>query len=64
MQRCKMVAIPTLERKTRMILLSYPGRKSELLAPFESFVIGQCEVFPVPDAPCQAGRQVSEGHRG
>jgi S-adenosylmethionine-dependent carboxyl methyltransferase len=43
------------DERARMILLSYPRRKSELLAPFaqrgrfENLVVEQCEVFPVPD---------------
>jgi hypothetical protein len=45
----------TAEERARMILLSYPRRKSELLARFaqggrfENLVVEQCEVFPVPD---------------
>jgi hypothetical protein len=45
----------TAEERARMILLSYPRRKSELLAPFArdgrfaNLVVDHCEVFPVPD---------------
>ena len=45
----------TADERARMILLPYPRRKSELLAPFaqqgrfENLVVEQCEVFPVPD---------------
>jgi SAM dependent carboxyl methyltransferase len=45
----------TADERARMILLSYPRRKSELLAPFdrrgrfENLVVEYCEVFPVPD---------------
>ena len=43
------------EERERMILLSYPRRTAELLAPFarrgrfENLVVEQCEVFKVPD---------------
>lgn len=46
----------TAEERDRMLLLSYPRRKSELLAPFATggrfgnLILEQCEVFPVPDA--------------
>jgi hypothetical protein len=46
----------TAEERARMLLLSYPRRKSELLAPFAenrrfaNLLLEQCEVFPVPDA--------------
>jgi hypothetical protein len=46
----------TAEERARMLLLSYPRRKSELLAPFTEvgcfgdLILEQCEVFPVPDA--------------
>jgi hypothetical protein len=46
----------TAEERARMLLLSYPRRKSELLAPFAEIgrfgdlILEQCEVFPVPDA--------------
>jgi hypothetical protein len=46
----------TVEERARMLLLSYPRRKSELLAPFAEtgrfgdLIIEQCEVFLVPDA--------------
>jgi hypothetical protein len=46
----------TAEERARMLLLSYPRRKSELLAPFAgtgrfgNLILEQCEVFPVPDA--------------
>jgi SAM dependent carboxyl methyltransferase len=45
----------TAEERARMLLLSYPRRKSELLAPFAetgrfgNLILEQCEVFPVPD---------------
>jgi hypothetical protein len=45
----------TAEEHDRMILLSYPRRKSEVLAPFgqvgrfANLVLEQCEVFQVPD---------------
>jgi SAM dependent carboxyl methyltransferase len=42
----------TADERARMILLAYPRRDSEVLAPFESFaglVVEQCEVIPVPD---------------
>jgi SAM dependent carboxyl methyltransferase len=46
----------TAEERARMLLLSYPRRKSELLAPFAetgrfgNLILEQCEVLPVPDA--------------
>jgi SAM dependent carboxyl methyltransferase len=46
----------TAEERARMLLLSYPRRKSELLAPFAetgrfgNLILEHCEVFPVPDA--------------
>jgi hypothetical protein len=46
----------TAEERARMLLLSYPRRKSELLAPFAenrrfaNLLLEQCEVFQVPDA--------------
>jgi hypothetical protein len=46
----------TAEERGRMLLLSYPRRKSELLAPFgenrrfANLLLEQCDVLPVPDA--------------
>lgn len=45
----------TADERGRMLLLAYPRRKSELLAPFaegrrfEGLVVEHCDVFPVPD---------------
>jgi hypothetical protein len=45
----------TADERGRMLLLNYPRRKSELLAPFaegkrfEGLVVEHCDVFPVPD---------------
>jgi SAM dependent carboxyl methyltransferase len=45
----------TADERARMLLLSYPRRKSELLAPFaqgrwfEGLAVEQCEVYTVPD---------------
>ena len=46
----------TAEERGRMLLLSYPRRKSEILAPFSetgrfgALLLEQSEIFPVPDA--------------
>jgi hypothetical protein len=46
----------TADERARMLLLSYPRRKNELLAPFAedgrfaSLLLEQCEIFLVPDA--------------
>jgi SAM dependent carboxyl methyltransferase len=46
----------TAEERARMLLLSYPRRESELLAPFAeagrfgNLILEQCKVFSVPDA--------------
>jgi hypothetical protein len=46
----------TAEERARMLLPSYPRRRSELLAPFEpdgcfdSLAVEHCEEFPVPDS--------------
>jgi hypothetical protein len=47
--------VVTADERARMILLSYPRSKNELLAPFgqagrfESLIVDQCEIFSVPD---------------